>query len=248
MTRLLIDGDQFVFKACAAVERETRWDEQNHVLSCNEEEAWDNFKSMMRRINERFETEDSILCFSSAPNFRLKVDPLYKANRVKMRKPLCYGEILYRVRELHYPHHMLPCCEADDVMGVLATEPGAPESIIVSHDKDMKTVPCTLWDGENLITYSKEEADYWHLFQTLVGDSSDGYKGCPGIGAVKAEKLLAKYDDEDAVKSLWTMVIFAYEKAGLTEEDALRNARLARILRHEDWDDKKQEPKLWLPY
>jgi hypothetical protein len=39
----------------------------------------------------------------------------------------------------------------------------------------------------------------------------------------------------------------AYEKKKLTAEDALRNARLARILRWDDWDRKKKEPILWRP-
>jgi DNA polymerase-1 len=33
----------------------------------------------------------------------------------------------------------------------------------------------------------------------------------------------------------------------LTEEDALLNARLARILTDEDYDSKQKQPKLWTP-
>ena len=74
--------------------------------------------------------------------------------------------------------------------------------------------------------------------QTLIGDIADGYKGCPGIGAVKAKKLL----DEAPV---WATVKDAYEKAGLTEEDALQQARMARILRSSDYPD--GQVKLWSP-
>jgi DNA polymerase-1 len=42
-------------------------------------------------------------------------------------------------------------------------------------------------------------------------------------------------------------VVDAYLKAGLTEEDALMNARMARILRAEDWDFENNEVKLWTP-
>jgi DNA polymerase-1 len=42
-------------------------------------------------------------------------------------------------------------------------------------------------------------------------------------------------------------VVSLYAKAGLTEADALRQARLARILRWTDWDNKKKEPILWTP-
>ena len=45
----------------------------------------------------------------------------------------------------------------------------------------------------------------------------------------------------------WQTVIKAFEDKGLTEEDALLNARLARILTVEDYDSKKEQPKLWTP-
>jgi DNA polymerase-1 len=83
------------------------------------------------------------------------------------------------------------------------------------------------------------------MFQTLVGDTSDGYKGCPGVGKVKAEKLLI-----DAMENgvpLWTVVKAQYEAKDLTEADALTQARLARILRWSDWDNEKKEPILWTP-
>ncbi len=34
------------------------------------------------------------------------------------------------------------------------------------------------------------EADRYHLYQTLVGDATDGYPGCPGVGEVAANKVL----------------------------------------------------------
>jgi hypothetical protein len=43
----------------------------------------------------------------------------------------------------------------------------------------------------------------------------------------------------------WDTVVEAYEKAGLTEDDALVTARLARILRAEDYDG--VNIKLWEP-
>ena len=39
----------------------------------------------------------------------------------------------------------------------------------------------------------------------------------------------------------------AFEKKGLTEDDALLQARVARILRASDYDFKKKEPIMWTP-
>jgi DNA polymerase-1 len=252
MKRLLIDGDQFLFKSAAAVEKEIRWDEQNHVLYSNEVEAWALFEDMMERIKERFDTDRVILCTSSYPVWRTKLSPEYKAGR--SRKPLCYALLLEKA-EAKYTVQTAPGLEADDVMGILATKPsaGVVENIIVSQDKDMGTVPCTRWNGEHLITTTEAEADYFHLFQTLTGDKTDGYAGCPGVGPVKAEKILNVMPDGPIdpeithVQWRWEQIVETFKKAGLTEEDALLNARLARILRWSDWDQEKKEAKLWTP-
>jgi DNA polymerase-1 len=242
---VLIDGDQFLFTATAAVEEEIRWDDQNHVLYCNVEKAWDNLVGMIRRIFERFETELHWLCFSDTygdtPNFRLAIDPTYKIHRAGSRKPLCYAALRERVYK-SYSTLAFPGLEADDLMGIAATKPKA-NAIIVSQDKDMKTIPCTVWDGKDLLVISEKEADYNHLYQTLIGDNADGYKGCPGVGPVKATKLLKA----EGTMTPWEVVVAVYEKAGLTEADALIQARLARILRYSDWNTEKKEPILWTP-
>jgi DNA polymerase-1 len=102
---------------------------------------------------------------------------------------------------------------------------------------------------------SEPRADYWHMYQTLTGDSTDGYPGCPGIGPVKAEKILEGgyvVDDPGAVKTFnvnlaWGHVVAAYEKAGLSEAVALENARVARICRASDYSIKTKEVRLWTP-
>jgi 5'-3' exonuclease len=251
---LLIDGDEFLFRAAAAVEHEAKfnttlgevdWKEPPvHVLFSHPGRAWEVLEQMLDRIFERFKTEDHFLCFTSPPNFRYGVDASYKNNRANSRKPLCYVQLREDV-EAKYKCKAFPGLEADDVMGVLATMPMKAQRIIVSQDKDMKTIPTTVWNGKDLIPVDDETADYWHMFQTLTGDTSDGYKGCPGVGKVKAEKMLI-----DAMENgvpLWTVVKAQYEAKDLTEADALVQARLARILRWSDWDNEKKEPILWTP-
>jgi DNA polymerase-1 len=246
---LLIDGDEFVFRATAAVEHETRWDDQNHVLFTNENRAWDTLTGMIDRIFERFDTEEHVMCFSAPPNFRFTIDPTYKNNRAASRKPLCYG-VMREKMDAFYKTKAMPGLEADDVMGILATKTSKAQKIIVSQDKDMKTIPTTIWNGKDLMHVTEVEANYWHLYQTLIGDTSDGYKGCPGVGPVKAEKLLTNMQNDPGgftQADMWEVVKLQFEKAKLTEADALVQARLARILRYSDWDTVKKEPILWSP-
>jgi DNA polymerase-1 len=245
-TSLLIDGDEYLFKACAAVEREVRWDDWNHVLYTNLHEAWQNFVRMIDQLWTRFETVEHALCFSAPPNFRYSVAEDYKAGREKSRKPLCYADLREKCGD-QYNTIFMPGLEADDVMGILATKPGDRryQRIIISQDKDMKTIPCQLLREGEVITVTEAEADYNHLYQTLTGDITDGYKGLPGCGPKKAELVLTKsIRDNDTP---WERVVAAYAKAGMSEEHALKQARLARILRWSDWDTVAKVPILWTP-
>jgi len=140
----------------------------------------------------------------------------------------------------NYTSYLRPNLEADDCIGILATT--KKNSIIVSGDKDFKSVPGRFFDYKRGEFYdiSVDKADYWHLYQTLIGDTADNYSGCPGIGEKTAEKILAE-------GATWACVVAQYEKKGLTEADALVQARVARILRREDYDMKIKEPILWTP-
>jgi DNA polymerase-1 len=250
-TILLVDGDQYVWRSCAATERDVKFDAENHILASNEVEAWDTLAGSLKNISEHFNNKDMVITLSdySKPCFRYSVDPTYKGNRKETRKPLCFWDVRRRLED-EYECIMFPGLEADDVMGILATKPGPDDKIIVSRDKDMKTIPGKLWNGMDFSVITAAEADYYHLYQTLIGDVADGYKGCPGVGPVKAEKVLqgeAAEFNAEGKNYAWKRVVGAYVKAGLTEADALRQARLARILRWTDWNSKLKEPILWTP-
>jgi len=246
-TILLIDGDQYLHRGCAAVERSAEWDDENYVVYSNIVEAWEVVEGSIKKLLAHFDTKDYVLTLSEgAPGgFRKAlVDPTYKDHRKNARKPLCFFELKEKMKA-EFPCRYWDGLEADDVMGILSTKPGPDSKIIVSRDKDMKTIPGKLWTGGQFHNVTEEEADYYHLYQTLVGDTSDGYKGCPGVGPVKATKLLSDYKGQP--NFMWVAVRTAFEAAGLTEADALQQARLARILRWSDWDAKKKEVKLWTP-
>ena len=80
-----------------------------------------------------------------------------------------------------------------------------------------------------------------HLIQTLAGDQTDGYAGVPGIGVKRAVSLF-----EEKGYS-WKTAVEAFAEKDLSEEVALENARLARILQCTDYDVPTQQPILWSP-
>jgi 5'-3' exonuclease len=232
---LLIDGDLVLYKTACGVEKEVRWDEENHVLWANIEDAWGCVQDYVIQLTDKFKPNNMVFALTGKGNFRKDLFPLYKANRQGTRKPLCYPELAKRLKDT-YNVVQYDGLEADDVLGILATKPSNRTRIIVSDDKDMATIPCTLYAKGEVRKVTEEEADYNHMFQTLCGDQADGYPGCPGIGPVKAQKLLAN-------KPYWPTVVDTFKD----DATALVQARLARILRWEDWDSQKKEPILWTP-
>jgi DNA polymerase-1 len=85
------------------------------------------------------------------------------------------------------------------------------------------------------------EGKRWHLVQTLAGDQTDGYSGVPGIGVKRAVTLF-----EEKGYS-WKTVVQAFADKDLSEDVALENARLAKILTVDDYDFDNQQPILWSP-
>lgn len=247
--KLLIDTDLVIFRQCAAVERDICWssvtgdetDNDTWTVVADAGEAFAGVERAIERLTSRFETEDVLLCLSAGRNFRYSIDETYKANRKGARKPSCYSEVVKRACD-RWPHFSHDGLEADDVLGIFSTRDS--NTILVSEDKDMKTIPCTLFQQGQLQKIDKATADWWFFYQTLVGDTADGYPGLPGVGPKKAEAILAA---AKANENTWRMVVAAYEQRGLTEADAIKQARLARILRNEDWDAVKKEPILWSP-
>lgn len=243
---LLVDGDIVAYEAASAVEQEIDWGEELWTLHSNLDDAKSLVEAKLLGWQERF-SADLVIAFSDSSNFRKAVYPAYKGNRKDKRKPLAYKP-LKQWMEGVWETYQRPNLEGDDVLGILATHPKAirGQKIIVSIDKDMRTIPGYVWNPEkdDAPTFiSTEDADRYHLYQTLTGDTTDGYPGLPGCGPVKAAKLL----DSVPVVDRWAAVVAAYEKAGLTEEDALTQARCARILRHTDYDYSKKEVILWSP-
>jgi len=252
MLTLLLDGDVFCYKAALASEHAIQWTEDIITLDANLSEAKARFDDSIEEIQKKLEADAVVIALSDIGSgyWRRRVLPSYKMNRKAVRKPLSLLPLRQYAIE-KYDAKLKPMLEGDDVLGILATHPTLVpgEKIIVSIDKDMKTIPgkfCRNLDGcFDVATISEEEADYWHMYQTLTGDATDGYTGCPGIGPKTAEKALASCK---TLGEMWINVTFHFRKAGLLNEAAaLTQARVARILRASDYDFKTKLPILWTP-
>ena len=236
--KLLIDCDFVVYKCCAAAESEIDFGDDVIIVTSTFKDAYSCVKRELNRIANKFGSFDEmILFFSDSKNFRKDIQKDYKGHRNR-KKPCGYRRVIKKLTE-EYSVIRMPTLEADDAMGIYATKNTG--NIIVSPDKDMKQIPGMLWNFDDSFTITKEEGAKWHLIQSLAGDNTDGYAGVPGIGVKRAAALF-----EEKGYS-WKTVVAAFKEKDLSEDIALENARLAKILTTEDYDHEKGEPILWNP-
>lgn len=243
---LLIDGDVALYRTALKCEIATDWGNDLWTLHSDLKTAQGMLDCWIREMQEACDAHaDPIFVLScDGPTFRHVLNPLYKANRVGKRKPLIYKALRDRAMET-YRCHLIPLMEADDVLGILATTYLYHPSIIVTIDKDLKGIPGLHYNPDHpdkgVVNVTWEEARRWHLVQSIAGDATDGYGGVPGLGVVRAERLLEEKG------YTWATVVGAYEKAGLTETEALLNARMAKILDSKCYWNDGEAGHYWSP-
>jgi DNA polymerase I len=244
---VIFDADMLCFASSSAVEVETDWGNNFWTLHSDCDEAIEHLENSVSTIIDaiKFQLNDYrepqiIMALSDSQNFRKTLLPSYKGNRIGKRKPVCYRGLLQYINDTS-DCRQYPMLEGDDVMAILATT--MDQTVMVSGDKDLKGIHSINGYLYNHLNHTmsqptQDEADRWWLTQVLIGDTCDNYSGAKGIGPKTAEKIL------DAECS-WEAVVKAYESKGLTESNALLQARVARILRASDYHDGIIE--LWSP-
>lgn len=247
---ILLDGDVFVYQVGLSVEKPTDWGDDLWTLHADFNEAKTLLNAKINRLKEVLEADEVRIALScpTEEGFRRQLVASYKSNRTGNRKPIVHRPLRqYLIDELGAT--VAPRLEADDLLGIWATTKSKKPTILASIDKDFRGVPCEFYKlsqyGDNAAreTITEEAASHWHALQTLMGDRVDGYAGVPGVGVKTAEKILSEVTDGN----YWPVIKAAYEDAGLSEEVALENARLARILRHGGYNFRTNKIKLWTP-
>tara|TARA_R110001606_G_scaffold399301_2_gene584116 strand:- start:7667 stop:8560 length:894 start_codon:yes stop_codon:yes gene_type:complete len=274
-TTLLIDADIVAFRYASTNQQTFDWgDGITSTVLTELDIVQEQVRECLAGYLKVTKADDLIICLTdSKANWRKSVLPTYKSNRKDTVRPQLLEPLKQFMAE-EYPSFRKPTLEADDVMGILSTHPKLIEGkkIIVSEDKDMKTIPGWLWNPAKDVEpwlVSEDEADYWHVLQTLMGDTTDGYTGCIGIGKDKANTLISNpvlyipYEHElksgkrkgeieiryteEPTDNLWEAVVSLFKYKGQTEEDALTQGRVARISRHTDYNFETQETIHWNP-
>jgi len=263
---ILLDADIVAYKVATMNQKDFDWGDTGKSRVLDHEKALKDTEELIVNYCEATKASRVVVCLSDPErNFRKELNPTYKSNRKNVEKP----EMLQWVKDYladEYRSFVRPALEADDIMGILATSGDRfikGEIVMVSEDKDMRVIPAPLYNPNKpelgIIEPSVLEANQFHMWQTVVGDPTDGYGGCPGIGQS------GSYTEDDwsfgnrsfgfphaileaEAYELWDLVVEAYASRGYTEDDALLQARMAHILWASSYDFKTKTPLLWEPH
>lgn len=251
-TELLVDGDLYAFSTSIALQKENPFVEGEFEF---DEEL--GTKVLKSRIEEQIKkwNADKVTIALSCPrgeNFRLtQVADSYKSNRKGKVSPIGLGA-MRTVLENEYETIQEPCLEADDLLGILATDPSrSTRRIVVSWDKDVTALEGETYNPNKDVykKVSKAVSVRFFLYQCLIGDSADGYKGIKRIGPKKAKPFIAGLNP---LSIAWEQIVELAERQGHGEKEEaeawmLTQARMAWILRYPDYDFEKKEISLWTP-
>lgn len=193
---------------------------------------------------------------SKEENFRYKIDPSYKANRIAP-KPKHYDFLKEHVIK-NWGARIAYGMEADDALGIgqkkdyaLASTHGGVgfakgTTVICSIDKDLLTIPGLHYNFvKKEWTEQTENKAFLSFYRSImIGDVADNIKGIYGVGPKKAEKILPKWvSEEDAIKKVFAAYTDWIRKDKGNPHEAIemirRNGRLLKIKQQENeplWD------------
>lgn len=249
-----IDGDVLRYElGNVAQSKEKVFDKEFYVPWSNQQ-VRNLVDNRIEQILIRTRATDYTVYLSGGENYRIPLGTIapYKGNRVSP-KPYHWQTISDYLRSEYHAIEVWGA-EADDILSLHGRE-NPDEYIIASRDKDLRIVPCYHYSwkcgdkqpeipvhkvdllGEIRAKkvpsggYSlKGEGLKFFYGQVLCGDHIDNYKGCKGIGPLKAAQLLSSASSE---QELYSLTLQCYLAAYGPEEAMWRlkeNARLAWLL------------------
>lgn len=175
-------------------------------------------RNTLRSIKEAadsFAADQVILCIEgSSPSFRQALFPAYKASRGAPPEGFLeeVAKIVQAVEWAGWPVIDPVDAEADDALASIARQADAgTEVFLLTNDKDLmacisdrchvvmkRAGKYRVFEASGCIGRMGVSPDKVSEFLALVGDTTDGIPGIPGIGEKKAIEILGQYESVDA--------------------------------------------------
>lgn len=237
---IIIDADSLIYKAAVLNEETYSFDDngENSVLHTDLETAKTCLKEYLENIIKDTKAKSYKAYITGKENFRYTILPSYKSNRKEIKKPELLEALRdYAVNELGFVR--VNGMEADDACCIDMTKQKG--SILCHIDKDLNQIEGFHynWDKQEFYEIDPRAGLEFFFMQVLAGDPSDGYKGCPNVGKVKAREAVewlrypspffgkskvtwSNYFLEgsgDLKKDLWEVVVKHYQKALAIHKD-----------------------------
>lgn len=251
---ILVDGSYYLFRTYHALPK-TMMTSQGLVTN-----AIRGTLNALLKLMRRYHPTHMAVCFDTrSPTFRHQLSDDYKAGRppmdVELAQQIPYVHRL--VTALGIPLLRIEGAEADDIIGTLAQRAVAKghHVVISTGDKDMAQLVNDAIILED--SFTGKVTDYQGVidkfgiepyqmidFLTLMGDSSDGIKGVPGIGKKTAKDLLNEHGSiANMLANLDKVKGRGAKNLAEHATDIPLNAQLATIVTDldigQDWDDLK---------
>lgn len=252
----LIDGDVIAHRACSnrsigvpppgyehltqivdLTERKeiSEYEDTNFLQKC-----WGLFVKELDSILQDTYASDFLMAVKHPENYRKDMFPDYKIGRHK--DPSKMNRFVPMLRHLAVQEGLAIYStgrEADDLIRIWHTQASLAEQehVVVSADKDLRCMAGVHYNPRDRKISVVEPYEATELFyrQLLMGDQSDSIPGLPGIGPIKAEKLLQEAFSEEEMQ-----IVVAYTYREVMGEGwfdwLLSNGKMLYIQKHEhDW-------------
>ena len=136
----LVDGDVIAYAAASLCE--TIWDEGDEP-DVDLKKGYGICRNLLAHWTQAAGAYECRVALSDRTgprtSFRYRIHPEYKNTRTTP-KPVALPDMEDYLRRRHGAEY-IKGLEGDDVLGIWATTPGANDCVIVSRDKDMRTIP-----------------------------------------------------------------------------------------------------------
>ena len=229
----ILDADSLVYQVCYVLEEKNPFKEDSWVIPMGQ--ARDLIDEKIKFIKVKAGVNDLEIFIRGGNNFRYSLMEDYKKSNHARREVTGREELNEYLVE---KHGAIRCFNAETDDWVCYYKRKYPEKLLIAIDKDVLMQSegrhFNYWKGE-FIEVSENTARYFKYYQAIIGDTSDGYRGCPGIGPKKAENFINEEMTED---ELQLGVIEAFESKGLTRKDAELQVQMADMFQYNPEKDK----------